>query len=280
KRVASIVSRVQGRIEDARVSLWDAVKKGEPIVQMFSPDYMTAEAEYLQAAATSKNGDSMSDSLATAARQKLTLLGMSPQDLTTLKEPQPTIWMRAPIGGTVVDTKVVRGSAVNPGDVLFTLAVLDEVWITADVYQEDAPRLAVGQSLEARVAAFPGETFKGVISNISPDINPDTHAIQVRSKIPNPGNRLKPRMLANVTISTPSREALGVPPEALIFDLDGYYVFVKTADGIVRRKVEKASTTDKGFARIRSGLTPGETIATSEALQLNALWHRARGEGS
>jgi Cu(I)/Ag(I) efflux system membrane fusion protein len=289
RRVASIVSRVQGRIEDVHVGLWDTVAQGDPIVQLYSPDYMTAEAEFLQARATSTGSsgtaagmlDGMGDALTDASKQKLTLLGMSPQDLKDLSAPQPTIWVRAPIGGTVLDDKVVRGSAINPGDVLFTLGTLDEVWITADVYEEDSARLAVGETLEARVPAFPGETFRGAISNISPDINPDTHTLQVRSKVPNPGGKLKPRMLASVTILTKPGKALAVPPGALVFDTDGYYAFVRSgADRIARRKVEIVSWGGSGPVRVRAGLKPGERVAVSETVQLNALWHRARGEGN
>ncbi len=288
RRVATIVSRVQGRIEDVKVSLWDTVAQGDPIVQLYSPDFMTAEAEYLQAG-TSTNRSSvtapgllegMDAALVNAAKQKLTLLGMSPQDLKDLSTPQPTIWIRAPIGGTVLDDKVVRGSAINPGDVLFTLGTLDEVWITADVYEEDASRLAVGQSLEARVPAFPGQTFHGVISNISPDINPDTHTLQVRSKVANADGRLKPRMLASVTILTRPGKALAVPQNALVFDTDGYYAFVRTGEGRVsRRKVDIVSS-GSGLVRVRAGLKAGERVAASETIQLNALWHRAQGEGS
>ncbi len=288
RRVATIVSRVQGRIEDVKVSLWDGVAQGDPIVQLYSPDFMTAEAEYLQAG-TSTNRSSaaapgllegMDAALVNAAKQKLTLLGMSPQDLKDLSTPQPTIWIRAPIGGTVLDDKVVRGSSVNPGDALFTLGTLDEVWVTADVYEEDSSRLAVGQSLEARVPAFPGRTFHGVISNISPDINPDTHTLQVRSKVANADGRLKPRMLASVTIFTRPGKALAVPQDALVFDTDGYYAFVRNADGrVFRRKVDVVSS-GAGPVRVRSGLTAGERVAVSETVQLNALWHRAQGEGS
>jgi Cu(I)/Ag(I) efflux system membrane fusion protein len=288
RRVATIVSRVQGRIEDVKVSLWDGVAQGDPIVQLYSPDFMTAEAEYLQAgtspsrasAATPSLLEGMDAALVNAAKQKLTLLGMSPQDLKDLTTPQATIWIRAPIGGTVLDDKVVRGSAINPGDVLFTLGTLDEVWVTADVYEEDASRLAVGQSLEARVPAFPGQTFRGTISNISPDINPDTHTLQVRSKVANADGRLKPRMLASVTILTRPGKALAVPQEALVFDTDGYYAFVKNAAGrIYRRKVDVVSS-GAGPVRVRGGLKAGERVAVSETVQLNALWHRAQGEGS
>ncbi|MFI5348743.1 MAG: efflux RND transporter periplasmic adaptor subunit [Elusimicrobiota bacterium] len=288
RRVATIVSRVQGRIEDVKVSLWDAVAQGDPIVQLYSPDFMTAEAEFLQAG-TSTNRSSqtapgllegMDAALVNAAKQKLTLLGMSPQDLKDLSTPQPTIWIRAPIGGIVLDDKVVRGSAINPGDVLFTLGTLDEVWVTADVYEEDASRLAVGQSLEARVPAFPGQTFRGTISNISPDINPDTHTLQVRSKVANADGRLKPRMLASVTILTRLGKALAVPQDALVFDTDGYYAFVKSPDGrIYRRKVDVVSS-GSGPVRVRAGLKAGDRVAVSETVQLNALWHRAHGEGS
>ena len=286
RRVATIVSRVQGRIEDVKVSLWDSVALGGPIVQLYSPDFMTAEAEYLQAG-TSTNRSSvtapgllegMDAALVNAARQKLTLLGMSPQDIKELETPQPTIWIRAPIGGTVLDDKVVRGSAVNPGDALFTLGTLDEVWITADVYEEDASRLAVGQELEARVPAFPERTFKGVISNISPDINPDTHTLQVRSRVANADGKLKPRMLASVTILTRPGKALTVPQEALVFDTDGYYAFIREAgERVVRRKVDVVSS-GSGPVRVRSGLKAGESVAVSETVQLNALWHRARGD--
>jgi Cu(I)/Ag(I) efflux system membrane fusion protein len=288
RRVATIVSRVQGRIEDVKVSLWDAVAQGDPIVQLYSPDFMTAEAEYLQAG-TSTGASSvtapgllegMDAALVNAAKQKLTLLGMSPQDLKDLSTPQPTIWIRAPIGGTVLDDKVVRGSAINPGDVLFTLGTLDEVWVTADVYEEDASRLAVGQTLEARVPAFPGQTFRGTISNISPDINPDTHTLQVRSKVANADGRLKPRMLASVTIFTRPGKALAVPQTALVFDTDGYYAFVQDAGGrIFRRKIDVVSS-GSGPVRVRAGLKAGERVAVSETVQLNALWHRALGEGS
>jgi Cu(I)/Ag(I) efflux system membrane fusion protein len=289
RRVATIVSRVQGRIEDVRVSLWDTVAQGDPIVQLYSPDFMTAEAEFLQAGTSAVRStattpgllEGMDAALVNAAKQKLTLLGMSPQDLKDLQTPQPTIWIRAPIGGTVLDDKVVRGSAINPGDVLFTLGTLDEVWITADIYEEDASRLAVGQSLDARLPAFPGQTFHGTISNISPDINPDTHTLQVRSKVSNPDGKLKPRMLASVTIFTRPGKALAVPEDALVFDTDGYYAFVKTGTGRVqRRKVDIVSWTGHGPVRVRSGLKPGERVAASETIELNAMWHRSQGEGA
>src|SRR5208283_5426135 len=208
RSVSTIVSRVQGRIEQTRVSLWDNVQRGEKIVALYSPDFMTAESEYLQAhesstliAAPGVGGSSdFAGALSLAAKRKLQFLGMSDADIKAIKAPDPTVWMRAPISGTVVENKAQRGTAVNPGDVLFSLGTLGEVWITADIYEDDLARVRVGQQLSAVTTAFPDEAFKGVIARISPNIDPATHTLQIRCEVKNPGGRLKPQMLAKVTI--------------------------------------------------------------------------------
>jgi Cu(I)/Ag(I) efflux system membrane fusion protein len=283
------VSRVQGRIEDVRVSLWDGVRRGEPIVKLYSPDFMTAEAEYLQALTTAKvsTGNSvdgsadLAASMATAAKRKLLLLGMEEADINTLRAPSPTIWMRAPISGTVVKNQAVRGAAINPGDVLYLLGTLDPIWFTADLFEVDLARVHVGQQLEAVVTAFPDEVFRGTIARVSPNVDPTTHTLQIRCAVPNPGLKLKPQMLARIRITTSSGAALVVPQEALVFDTDGYYVFVDVGGGrIDRRAVTIASWTQKGLARVLSGLKPGERVVDAESIQVSALWHQAHGESS
>jgi Cu(I)/Ag(I) efflux system membrane fusion protein len=289
QKVATITSRVQGRIEDVRVSLWDSVRKGEPIVKLYSPDFMTAEAEYLQALTTSSvslnssvpgTGD-LASSMAAAAKRKLELLGMEDPDIAKLKAPTPTIWMRAPISGTVVQNQAVRGSAINPGDVLYMLGTLEPVWITADIFEVDLARVRVGQELEAVTTAFPDDVFKGTISRISPNIDPDTHTLQIRCEVRNPGLKLKPQMLARIKIITSNAVAMVVPQDALVFDTDGYYAFVDVGgDRIDRRRVAIASWSEKGSARVLSGLKPGEHVVNAESIQVSALWHQAHGESS
>jgi membrane fusion protein, copper/silver efflux system len=290
RSVATIASRVQGRIEATRVSLWDNVRRGEKIVALYSPDFMTAEAEYLQAQATAKitkspqmgiGGVNMGEAMVTAARRKLELLGMDDADIAALRQPDPTVWMRAPIGGTVVENKALRGAVVNPGDVLFTLGTLDTVWITADIYEDDLARVKVGQQLDAVTTAFPDEVFHGVIDRISPNIDPATHTLQIRCQVRNPGLKLKPQMLARVRIVTQPGEAVVVPQDALIFETDAYYAFVQSGPGMVeRRKVAIGSWSKSGYARVLAGLKPGDQVVTGETLQVNALWHEAHGESS
>ena len=105
--------------------------------------------------------------------RKLDLLGFSPADIAAIREPSASVWMRAPISGIIVSKNAVRGQQVNPGDQLFSLATLERVWITADIYEDDLARVRVGQSLEAVTASYPGEVFKGTVQRISPALDPN-----------------------------------------------------------------------------------------------------------
>jgi len=289
RRVASIISRVSGRVEDVRVSQWDAVQRGEPVVALYSPDYMTAEAEYLQAQVTSTlsgspafSGDNgVAQAMVAAAKRKLELLGLEPADIAAIKTPTATWLMRAPIGGTIIEKKVVRGAQVNPGDVLFTLGTLSDVWIGADIYETDLARIHVGQELEAVPAAFPGLAFKGTISRVSPNIDPNTHTLQIRCQVNNPDGALKPQMLVRVRIVTTPGTALVVPQSALVFETDGFYAFIQQGpDQVTRRRVTITSWNEAGYARVLSGLSAGEAVIEHESVQVNGLWHRAHGESS
>ncbi|HVN63686.1 MAG TPA: efflux RND transporter periplasmic adaptor subunit [Candidatus Binataceae bacterium] len=284
RRVATIVSRVQGRIEQTRVSLWDSVRRGEKILALYSPDFMTAEAEYLQAREAIPSGPTGSEFLAgllTAAKRKLELLGMDDRDIDSLKTPDPTVWIRAPIGGIAVDNKAVRGAAVNPGDVLYSLGTLGEVWITADIFEDELSRVNVGQQLEAVTTAYPAEVFRGEITRISPGIDVNTHTAQVRCEVKNPEGKLKPQMLARVKIITQPGRAIIVPRDALVFDADSYYAFVEASPGIfAHRRVAIGPWNDATFGRVVAGLKAGDRVVTGETLQVNALWYRAHGEGS
>ena len=288
RRVANIISRVAGRIEEVRVSQWDSVRRGQPILTLYSPDLMTAEAEYLQAKASvpALAGGSAGDkefarSMVEAAKRKLELLGIEPAQIETIKSAAPTFVMRAPISGTVVQNQSTRGSAVNPGDVLYSLGTLEDVWITGDIYEDELSRVHVGQELEAVTTAYPDEIFRGTIARISPNVDPNTHTVQIRCEVRNPDLKLKPQMLAVVKIVVRPGEALIVPLDAVVFETDSYFAYVDVGnDRLERRKVVIGSWDQQGYARVVSGLGPGDRVVTTEALQVDELWHEAHGESS
>ena len=129
--------------------------------------------------------------------------------------------------------------------------------------------------------AFPDEVFHGAIERISPNIDANTHTLQIRCRVRNPGLRLKPQMLARIRIVTRPGDALDVPQDALVFDTDNYYAFVESGPGrLERRRVVIASWSEKGEARVISGLKAGDRVVTGRTLLVNALWHQAHGESS
>jgi membrane fusion protein, copper/silver efflux system len=295
--VSTIISRVTGRIEELRTSQWDTVRRGEPVMSLYSPDFMTAQAEYLEAGVSpgQRGGDSsqagayglppggfgMTANLKAAAIRKLELLGFSPADIAAIRAPSASVWMRAPISGIIVSKNAIRGQQVNPGDQLFSLATLERLWITADIYEDDLARVKVGQSLEAVTTAYPDEIFRGTIQRISPSLDPNTHTLQLRCQVSNPGARLKPRMLARVRIVTSPGLALVVPEAALVFDDNAYYAFIVAGpNSVERRRVEVADWNEHGYARLLHGIKPGERFLTTQSLRMNALWHEAHGETS
>ncbi|MBV8452404.1 MAG: efflux RND transporter periplasmic adaptor subunit [Deltaproteobacteria bacterium] len=288
RRVANIVSRVAGRIEQVMVSQWDYVRRGQPIVTLYSPDYMTAEAEYLQArasapalAAGGAGNNEFARSMIEAAQRKLELLGIEPEQIARIRAAAPSFTMRAPISGTIVQNQALRGSAVNPGDVLYSLGTLDVVWITGDIYEDELARVQVGQPLQAVTTAYPDEVFHGTIARISPNLDPNTHTAQIRCAVNNAGSRLKPQMLARVRIVVRPGRALVAPLNALVFETDAYFAYVDLGGGrLERRKVTIASWNQRGIARVVSGLSAGDQVVTNATLQVDELWHQAHGESS
>ena len=296
KLVSTIISRLTGRIEEMQSSQWEMVRRGQLVMKIYSPDYMSAEAEYLAASSTGTQGGgsgtqaeafgmqaglNMGASLKEAAVRKLDLLGFSPAEIAAIRTASPSVWVRAPISGIIVSKNVVRGQGVNPGDQLLALATLQKVWITADIYQDDLSRVWIGQRLEAVTASYPGVAFKGTVQRISPALDPNIHTLQLRCQVDNPGSMLKPQMLARVSLATPARMALVIPQSALVFDDNGYFAFIVTgADSVERRRVEIAEWSEPGYARVVSGIKPGDRFLTTESLKFNALWHAAHSKTS
>jgi Cu(I)/Ag(I) efflux system membrane fusion protein len=294
RRVATMISRVAGRVDELRKSQWDTARRGEEVMSLYSPDLMTAEAEYLEAMSNTRGtgsennifgmpGDSlnMATNLKAAAVRKLELLGFSPADIAAIRMPSTSVGMRAPISGIIVSKNVVRGQQVNPGDQLFSLATLDQVWLTADIYEDDLSRVHVGQTVQAVTPAYPDEMFSGTIDRISPSLDANTHTLQLRCQIENRGFKLRPQMLARIRIVTKPGFALVVDQRALVFDTDRYYAFVSVpGNALVRREVNIRSWNERGYARIVRGLSAANQVVSAQSLEVASLWDQSGAEDS
>jgi membrane fusion protein, heavy metal efflux system len=231
-------------------------------------DYQQSQATLIQA----QNDLRSSETALQAARNKLRLLGLTDEDITTFQEKgriNPEITIFAPIAGTVVQRKIGPGQYVNAGasDPVFVIGDLSTVWLTAFVRESDCANVAIGQDVSFNVLALPGRTLTARINYVATAIDPATRRLLVRATIDNKNFTLKPEMFANVTIySAGDRPAVGVPKQALIYEGDQVRVWVAYADKSIELRQIKPGLTNGDLVEVVGNLKPGEQIVTKGAL--------------
>ena len=211
-RLKHITAWVPGRIDRLYVDFTGTqVIKGDHMVYLYSPELISAQAEFLQAVKSVQNIKSDSSELIKrsiramleAASEKLRLLGLTEKQIETIeKTGQPTdyITIYAPIGGIVINKHVTEGTYVQTGTKVYTIADLSQLWVQLDAYESDMMWIRYGQEVEFTTEAYPGEVFKGQISFISPTVNPRTRTIKVRLNVSNPEEKLKPGMFVRAIV--------------------------------------------------------------------------------
>lgn len=190
-QMAAIPAWFQGRIDRIFVDSTDIpVKKGDHLVALYSPDLYAAERDYLEALNTNSQ-------LAAAAKGRLRLLGVKEEQIRQLEErgsPNENVEVYASIDGVVIHKNAMLGRYVKEGEVLYQIANLDQVWVELDAYETDLPWLRFGQEVEFDVLGWPGETFSGKISLISPILKENSRTIHVRVHVDNADGKLRPGM--------------------------------------------------------------------------------------
>jgi Cu(I)/Ag(I) efflux system membrane fusion protein len=253
-RTAGFVERVYGRAPG------DVVAAGTPLVDLMNPDWLGAQQEYLAVKAT---GDA---ALAQAARQRLLLLGMSTTVVDELDRSGRAVALQtvtAPAGGVITELAVRNGMAVAPGMTLVRINGLATVWLEAALPEALAAPLRPGQPVEARFPALPGEVVKGRIAAILPEANRETRTLRLRIELPNPGQRLRAGLFAQVNLQGAQREALTVPAEAVIRTGRRALVYLSEAEGRYRPvEVEIGEQVGERIV-IRSGLAVGQQVVAS-----------------
>jgi len=205
-RVKNITAWVPGRIDRLYVDFTGiTVNKGDHMIDLYSPELISAQAELLQALkAAGDIKENSSDlmkrtTLATleAARDKLRLLGLKQSQIDKIEsagEPITHITIYSPMGGIVIDKQATEGMYVNTGTPIYTLADLSRLWVKLDAYESDLPWIRYGQEVEFSTEAYPGEIFKGKISFRHPVLNEKTRTVKIRVNVNNPDGKLKPGM--------------------------------------------------------------------------------------
>ncbi len=279
-RQSEISTRLDGWIRELMADFTGRViRRGEPLFTLYSPDLIATQQEYLlalrgrTASAQDERGREYSERLITAARERLLRLDMAPEEIDRLErtgQVTETITFRSPVAGTIVEKGAVRGMRIMAGQMLYRVSDLSSVWVEAEVPEADLATVRPGLAATVTFQAYPGRTFNARVSFVSPSITAETRSARVRLALPNAGGRLKPNMLAEVTLQSPGGSALVVPADAIVNTGTETFAFVAEGEGrFVPRRVRIGRTTADGV-EVVSGLTDGETVAASATFFLDS----------
>ena len=303
--VAHVFSPVSGRVIRIAAQPGQRVKKGDVLATIDSPDLGVASAElnealadlqasqhefdrqkelYTAHAGSLREYETAQDAFAKAkaeverARQKSRLLRGAPGDTVS-----QGFVLRSPLEGEVVARNVTPGMEIQGeyggGNAveLFTVGELNPIWLLADVYEVDLPRVKLHTDVQAQLVAFGSREFAGKVDWISETLDPATRTTKIRAIIPNPNHELKPEMFATVTIQVPGSETLSVPRGAILHFGETIVVFVQldlAPDGRIRferQPIQVDEDVAGDYMPVLHGLKEGERVVISGAILLSSL---------
>ncbi|MDP2915900.1 MAG: efflux RND transporter periplasmic adaptor subunit [Candidatus Aminicenantes bacterium] len=242
-----------------------AVRKGEPLFDIYSPDLLAAQQEYLIAL---KAGAVLGDAstILKSAREKLRLWDIPDREVEELGrtgQTKKTVTIHSPGSGIVIEKSVLQGQKIMSGENLFKIADLSRVWILGEIYEYELPFIKTGQEAKISLSSYPGESFAGRITYIYPYLKPETRTNQVRIEADNPGLKLKPEMFANLEIHVDYGTKLTVPSDAVL-DAGGIkIVFVSKGDGYFEPREVKLGVRGNDMYEVLGGVSNGENVVTS-----------------
>ncbi len=285
KKISIIVSsKISGWIEKLYVDYTGKpVRKGQPLLEIYSPDLVTTQQEYLLALknkqligetqfASIREG---AESLLNSTRQRLLYWDIPESAIKDLEESgkvSKTLKLESPANGVVVHKNVIEGVHIKEGTSLYQIADLSTIWVYVSIYDNELPWIKVGQKATMELSYAPGKVLEGKVMYIYPYLDEKARDVKVRLEFLNPGIELKPGMYTNVWIETPAiKDAIIVPVEAVIRSGQRNLVFVTRGEGRFEpREVQIGEESDDGKIRIVSGLFENEEVVISAQFLLDS----------
>jgi multidrug efflux pump subunit AcrA (membrane-fusion protein) len=269
-----IHAKFEGYVEQLFVDYTGkVVRKGQPLVSIYSPDLLATEQEYLLAYrawrqfSVSPNPDLVRNGkdLYDSARQRLLLWDIRPSDIERLEKTGAVLkalTLYSPIDGTVMAKNAVAGNRVMPGDSLFEIAGLERVWALADVYEYELPFVHVGQAAVVTLSYLPGRQWRGRVAFISPTVDEKTRTVKVRVELDNQDMTLKPDMFTEVQIEQSGGNVVAVPLDAVLSTGSRTIVFLPREGGRFEPREVKLGNRVDGYYQVVSGLAEGDRVVT------------------
>jgi cobalt-zinc-cadmium efflux system membrane fusion protein len=303
-----IGSSVTGRVMQVLAEVGDRVKAGQPLATLSSPELTNAQLSYLRAQSTSKlaeraleraqaliNADvigsaelqkrevelSVARAELRAAHDQLRLVGLREESIERLRDTgaiASEVNIRATRDGIVIERKVSQGQVAQPGDPLFTVADLSNVWVVGALPEQDANSVHLNQRVNVEVAALGSQKLSGRIVFISDTVQQDTRTVPIRTEVSNPKFELKPQMLATLTLNGTHVKQLAIPASAVVRENDKDYVFVQLAEHRFRLTEVTLDPLAGELRPVRKGLDEGTSIVVEGSFHLNSQRKRAELE--
>ena len=261
-KVSHIHLRTEGWIENLVVqSEGERVTKGQRLFNLYSPELVNAQEEFVQALSAGNRG------LIRASRSRLDALGIPASQIKRLekdRKPSQTIPIYAPQDGVVSSLSVRDGMYIKPAIRIMSLADLSSVWLLAEVFERQADWVKVGQPTEVSLAFLPGRTWEGKVEYIYPSLDPKTRTLKARLRFANPDEALKPNMYANVKIYGGSGgDVVVIPLAALIRTGREERVIIARGEGRFESRPVRAGIESGDWVEIIDGVEPGENLVVS-----------------
>ncbi len=279
----SINSKIDGWIETLHINReGQDVKKGQPLLALYSPELVAAQEEYLLAL---RNGGRLAGSplpevaessrrLLAAARTRLQYWDISDAQIETLKasgQPSKTLTLYSRHNGVVIMKKALEGMRVMAGEELLQIADISRIWVNAEIFEYQLPGVSVGQEAEIELPFAAGTVHRGKITHIYPYLKNETRTAVARIELDNPGLAFKPDMYATIRIRSGAVEALAIPADAVLNSGTAQTVFVALGGGkFAPRQVRLGVSGDDGFVQVLSGLEEGERVVVSAQFMLDS----------
>jgi membrane fusion protein, copper/silver efflux system len=283
RRIGVVNPKFEGWIEQLHVSTTgQTVRRGEALLEVYSPDLVLAQREYLvarSAAADMAHADAMArdnaNAIAAAALSRLKNWDISADQIARLQHTgvaARTLTLSAPIGGIVMEKTALQGLHFGAGDMLYRIVDLSAVWLLADVFEQDLAQIRPGQSATITVLAYPGRVFEGRVAFVYPTLNAQTRTAKVRIEVPNPDLLLKTDMYATVEIAAPVESAtvLAVPDSAVLDTGTRQTVLVDRGEGRFEPRAVKLGARADGYVAVLEGLRNGEKVVTGANFLIDA----------
>lgn len=280
---AVVTTKVAGWIERLNVAATgQAVRRGQALFELYSPDLNAAEQEFLIATQLgsgdhSENAHAAHQAIIDAALQRLRALDVPEDEIVRLRrtaEVSRRITVPAPGDGIVLEKQAVEGMHIEPGMPLYKIGDLSMVWLIAEVQEQDLGSLPIGAPVHAFFVSYPGRVFNGKIDFIYPTMAAETRTGRVRIVLANPGLTLRTAMYASVEIDVPSATSGGkilvVPDSAVIDSGARQAVLVARGEGRFEPRAVRIGVRGNGYVQVLEGLKQDEQVVTSANFLIDA----------